>query len=1048
MQNIKQLIEYQRELNNEKNFRVQAEKCRTFLGVILKQVYEDAGIEYPKSASMLEVIDGEVVKKYFTNNRELLQALHFIRTIGMHAIHDISIKKKDAQLAADNVLSILKYIECKEREDLSAYKNPDSLSEYETRKIYIDTYLREAGWEILEIENQCVAGKAGIEIKVEGMPNSQGIGFCDYVLFGRDGKPLAIIEAKKTSVSPEKGRHQVDLYAECMKRIYGYKPVLYYTNGYTIKVIDGIYPDRSVAGFHTIAELELLLQKRNRGDITDFSINDEITNRTYQKTAVTAMCERLNEKQRRGLLVMATGTGKTRVSISLVDILTRNNWVKNVLFLADRTALVNQAKRAFSKMLPNMSVCVLSDKSGDKDLNSRLMFSTYQTMINYIDAENKAFSIGRFDLIIIDEAHRSIFNKYGSIFNYYDSILVGLTATPKDEVDANTYRIFGCESGIPTSDYSLDDAVKEHYLVPYEVINKTTAILDRGIKYKELSKDEQEQLDEYLVDTNRPELEFDVPKSDIFSKLYNKDTCRKVLEDLMLYGQKVEQGELLGKTIIFAYNHMHAQMIVDCFHEMYPKYSENYCQLVDNYVKYADDLVLKFGEDPEFRIAVSVDMLDTGVDITEILNLVFFKPVKSKTKFVQMIGRGTRLHENLFGVGQDKKKFIIFDYCGNFEYFDENPDGATPNTTYTLSQRLFDIRLDLLHELQREEFQSDPFYREYYASIKNILQDKVKEIKSCDKQINVRLQMDYVDKYCVEDNWAALSPVMVKEIKNHITPLISGGLEDDYRVLSFDARVLNIEVSLIISGDIKSAAEDVKVVRSAAKYLLEEKASIPDVFDKRDVLRNVSTDVFWNSPKVSNLENIRAELRALMTYIEKTHKTWNIDIHDASSDATIPGSAFAHFDIRTYKEKVIDYLAEHLENAAVIKIKNLEPINAGDLRELERILWEELGSKDEYNKYSKSENVAAFIRSLVGLDNHTINAKLSEFVSKLSLNSRQQEYLNSIVNYVRENGDITKEDLVNKSPFSNIDLLELFGEKISAVVGMVELLHDTICVNA
>ena len=401
------------------------------------------------------------------------------------------------------------------------------MSEANTRKLYIDLYLKEAGWDVLDAENVAIAGKAGIEIKVEGMPNAQGIGFCDYVLYGRDGKPLAIVEAKKTSVSPEKGRHQVDLYGECMKAIYGYKPILYYTNGYVTKVIDGIYPDRTVMAFHTIDELELMMQRRNRGNITDLKISDRITNRPYQKMAITNLCEWLNQKHRRGLLVMATGTGKTRVAISLVDVLSRNNWVKNVLFLADRTSLVNQAKKNFAKLLPNMSICELSGNE-EKDYNARLMFCTYQTMINYIDAEDKRFTSGRFDLIIIDEAHRSIFNKYGSIFAYFDSLLVGLTATPKSEVDANTYRIFGCESGIPNFDYSLEEAVKDKYLVNYKSFSRTTKLLKRGIKYNELTEDEKRQLDEYFVD-EPPTPDFTVSEKELFKKIFNKNNSIKLI---------------------------------------------------------------------------------------------------------------------------------------------------------------------------------------------------------------------------------------------------------------------------------------------------------------------------------------------------------------------------------------------------------------------------------------------------------------------------------------------------------------------------------------
>lgn len=821
-----------------------AERVKAYRGVLtdaIDYIYESTNTHKPEKASLLELVDSDVLANYVQDS-DVINSLHYVRILGMNAEHDQKIKKTADKLAYDNLAYFIGLIEAQEKGTRAQYQKPPYMSEANTRKLYIDLYLKEAGWDVLDTENVAIAGKAGIEIKVEGMPNAQGIGFCDYVLYGRDGKPLAIVEAKKTSVSPEKGRHQVDLYGECMKAIYGYKPILYYTNGYVTKVIDGIYPDRTVMAFLTIDELELMMQRRNRGNITDLKISDRITNRPYQKMAITNLCEWLNQKHRRGLLVMATGTGKTRVAISLVDVLSRNNWVKNVLFLADRTSLVNQAKKNFAKLLPNMSICELSGNE-EKDYNARLMFCTYQTMINYIDAEDKRFTSGRFDLIIIDEAHRSIFNKYGSIFAYFDSLLVGLTATPKSEVDANTYRIFGCESGIPNFDYSLEEAVKDKYLVNYKSFSRTTKLLKRGIKYNELTEDEKRQLDEYFVD-EPPTPDFTVSEKELFKKIFNKNTCCEILEELMQYGIKTNGGELLGKSIIFAYNHHHAQMIVDCFHELYPEHPANYCQLIDNYVKYADDLILKFENDDEFRIAVSVDMLDTGIDVPAVVNLVFFKPVKSKIKFVQMIGRGTRLCDNLFGEGKDKTHFIIFDYCGNFEYFDAHPDGTDGMGGRSLSQRLFEVRLDILHELQRIEYQEQEFARSYYNKTKDLLHAAVYKIKGHSARMQVRAEMQYVDKYSDYATWESVSPLMVKEIKVHITPLLDSGLEGFDLSIAFDIRMLDIELSMLVQGNTGMATRDVKTVRQVAQYLLTEKASIPQVFAKAEQLKTLVSEQF------------------------------------------------------------------------------------------------------------------------------------------------------------------------------------------------------------
>lgn len=1020
--------------------------CRGVLASAVDYIYEKSDEPKPKQATLLELLDGIVMASY-VEEADIIHTLHYVRILGMNAEHGIKIRKKEAKLALSNITYFIGYIAAKEDGTLHVYQKPPYMSEAETRRLYIDIYLREAGWEVLEQDNVVLPAKACIEVEVDGMPNTQGKGYCDYVLYGRDGKPLAIVEVKKTSVSASTGRHQADLYVECMKQKYGYKPVIYYTNGYTTKIIDGIYPDRQVMAFHSIDELELLLQRRNRGDITDLTIKDEITNRPYQKIAITKICEMLNEKHRKGLIVMATGTGKTRLAISLVDVLTRNRWIKNVLFLADRTSLVNQAKRNFASLMPDMSICELS-AGGEKDYNARLMFCTYQTMIHYIDAEDKRFTTGRFDLIIIDEAHRSIFNRYGTIFKYFDSLLIGLTATPKNEVDANTYRIFGCEAGIPDYDYSLEEAIEEKYLVGYHVINRTSKILTEGLDWSKLTPDQREQLDEYLAgDTPTPD--FNIPGNEIFRVLFNKDTCRRVVEELMQWGLRVDNGETLGKTIIFAYNHKHADMIVKAFQELYPKYPPNTCQLVDYSVSYAEDLVIKFGTDDEFRIAVSVDMLDTGIDVPSILNLVFFKPVRSKIKFMQMIGRGTRLCENIYGPGRHKSGFQIFDYCGNFEYFGEHPEGNSPKPALTISQRLFQVRVDMLHELQRLEYQEQDWYRAYYQTLKRELHHEVVKIKNVGRyRIQVREEMQYVDKYYDFDSWTSLSAVMVEELKRHISPLLDSGLNGDPLSVAFDLRMYHIELALLVAGDVKKAASHVKNVRKIAQYLLNEKASVPQVLQKAADLKTLAQSGLWEAPEVSELERLRESLRDLMHLLKgESSGQYDIDIADevGESGYEVPDTVI---DIRTYREKVIDYLLEHSDSEVIRKIHNLEPITNEDLKSLERILWHELGSQTDYQNTTELDNLAAFVRSLIGLSQEAVNEKFGEYLSGNLFNSQQQEFVRTIITYVRNNGDIQVEDLVNAEPFNNFDLQEMFGVNLKSVVNIINVLHNSITVAA
>lgn len=1022
-----------------------ARQCRQVLVSAIDYIFEKAGAEKPKSASLLELIENPVVTSCI-NDDDLISSLHYVRILGMNAEHGRSVRPKEAKLALENVTYIIGLLKAKEAGTDASYRKPPYMSEAATRRLYIDQYLKEAGWDVLDTENVPQPGKAGIEIEVQGMPNPHGLGYCDYVLYGNDGRPLAIVEVKKTSVSPDKGRHQVMLYADCMEKKYGYRPVLYYTNGYITKIIDGTYTDRQIYAFHSRDELERLMQRRTIGPISDMRINTEITGRPYQSIAITKICEWFNLKHRRGLLVMATGTGKTRVAISLVDVLTRNKWVKNVLFLADRISLVNQAKRNFAHLLPDMSICELS-AAGEKDLNARLIFCTYQTMINYIDAEDKLFTTGRFDLIIIDEAHRSIFNRYGTIFKYFDSLLIGLTATPKNEVDANTYRIFGCEAGTPNFDYSLQEAINDKYLVGYKVINRSSKLMEEGIKYADLSPEEREQLEDYLPDED-PSPEFTISNSEIFKYLFSIDTCRKVLEELMRWGLRVDGGETMGKTIIFAYNHKHAQMIVDLFREMYPQYHENYCQLVDYSVNYGEDLVIKFGEDPNFRIAVSVDMLDTGIDVPAVLNLVFFKKVRSKIKFVQMIGRGTRLCENIYGPGKHKSGFLIFDYCGNFKYFGEHPDGKEGKEMLTLSQRLYQIRLDMLYELQKLEYQEDTWFHAYYDQIKAELHNEVIRIKSKDSRIQVREAMQYVDKYYDKKTWISLSPVEVKEIKRHISPLLDSGINGDHLSVAFDARIYYVEKTLLATGTVTGANDHIKNLRLVAKFLIEEKASITQVLEKAQDLKQLASKEYWDTVNVPELERIRESLRGLMVFLTGSERQkMDIDIADFITESEYQPDDTV-IDIRTYREKVIDYLMEHSDSPVIKKIHNLEPINSTDLEELENILWHELGTQEEYNRTTSKTNLAAFIRSLIGLSQEAVNEKFSEYLSGNLLNAQQQEFIRTIINYVRENGDVDLSDMVNTEPFNNFDLIQLFGERLNALKSVIALLHGCIQANA
>ena len=1067
---------------------------RKALEYIVTELYRMKNIEIPERTSLVELVDSEAFREFIGNDR-VMMAVHYVRKVGNNGVHNKKVTKRESFFGLLNIYNVVaailqklkvikeivpfdetlipkkphsqlvipspKIVETKPQpivfkeasKEVVENKTPVQeiaidISEAETRKLYIDLMLKEAGWEVLDTEGAIQPSKACIEVEVEGMPNNEGVGYCDYVLFAANGLPLAVVEAKRTSVSPIKGKHQAELYAECLEKRYGVKPVIYYTNGFETYIIDGLgYPPRRLYAFHTESDLELLIQQRQRHDITDFSVKDNITDRHYQKMAIKSVCEHFNSKHRRGLLVMATGTGKTRVSISLVDVLARNGWVKNVLFLADRIPLVSQAHKNFVKLLPHMTTSVLSEDK-DPDTTARITFSTYQTMINYIDRDEKAFSVGRFDLIVIDEAHRSIFGKYTAIINYFDALLVGLTATPRDEVDRSTYETFQMEQGVPNYAYELEDAVSEGYLVNYRGFKRGSLILKDGIKYKDLSPEEQEQLEkvwEYeqakkAIDNESAKR--DIRSDEIFKYIFNLDTIDHVLQDLMENGLKVQSGERIGKTIIFAYNHRHAEMIVERFYALYPEYaseSSEFCALIDNYVTYSKDLIDKFEiRDGNPQIAVSVDMLDTGIDVPDVLNLVFFKIVKSRIKFMQMIGRGTRLSKDVFGPGQDKEFFYIFDWCRNFEYFDKNPDGNKAKTVPSLTEKIFSLRARIAFQLQHQKWQEDEFAKQLHDETKAVLKEQVATLS--DSHISVRERWEQVSHFKNDDSWVYISEVDVNTLSNEIAPLLPKNTLDE-SAKKFDVLTMLIELSLL-DGE-TSCVKAVKNVQTIAEKL-QEKATLPQVQSKMTTIKEVLSEVAWQNVSLNWLEKVRKDLRDLVKFLMGGDNKWfSVDIEDTISDeGTIDGIT----PRVTYKQNVLDFLSQNRNLPVLQKIYDMEQLTKADVAELERILWQELGSKDDYNKFTNSmpcgSNVAIFIRSILGVDRKNAVRRFSEFISGNELNAEQEDFLMTIISYVCENGDITKEIVVNEAPFD--ERLSVFSPYMLPLAKYIDTIHTVI----
>lgn len=963
---------------------------------------------------------------------------------GIHAV-----STDEPQVAIDVVNSVPQ----------SAIENPtkpgekpkESLaSEAITRKCLIDYMLNEAKWDILTVKGDIQGGKAGIEIKVEGMPTPSGIGYCDYVLFSKGGKPLAVVEAKSTIQNAGKGRKQAIMYADCLEAKYGVRPVIYYTNGYVTKVIDGLgYPDREVISFHSHDDLEYLIQKRGRADITDLTIDDAITNRPYQKTAIKSLVEWLNLKHRRGLLVLATGTGKTRVSISLCKLLANNNWIKNVLFLADRTELVGQARSNYENLLPSESMTSLSDDDVP-DLEARFVFSTYQTMINYINEVDVKFSVGHFDLIIIDEAHRSVFGKYGAIFQYFDSLLIGLTATPRDEIDKNTFKLLELEDE-PNYEYTFDEAVKDGYLVPYKAKRHNSKMINNGIKYDELTKEQRDELEKVWdyekmlkgIDPNK-EYHRDIEGNEIFRYLINDDTIDNVLAELMESGLKIKSGEDIGKTIIFAYNHKHAERIVERFHALYPNRGADYCQLIDNQVKHHDKIIREFKTPEKLpQIAVSVDMLDTGIDVPEVLNLVFFKIVKSKIKFEQMIGRGTRLCPNIFGEGKDKELFYIFDWCGNFDYFSKNPDGIDPANSKSLTERLFSLRLDIAKELQSADHQEKEFDKKMHDDLKVLLYQQVNSIVK--ERKDARPYWNIIEPFRDNEKWTYLSDVDVLRLKE-IGKLIPQD-DDDESAKKFDVIMLHLQLAHIDST--VRVGQFRQVVVNIAAHL-EKKGTVPAVMTRIETIRNVQKPQFWENESLDSLESVRTELRDLIKLLEETRKTkkFIIDIDDPYE--TVDGGEDVIIQT-TYKQRVIDYLAKNTDNPTLRKIQGFEQLTSGDFAELERIFFEELGTREDFNELAEGHpyknNVAAFIRVINGIDRKKALQIYQNFIEGNNLTSEQERYLKNILDYVSVNGDIETRNFM-EYPLKALNWRPTFGDNFVKLKDFVNQIHQVISMTA
>ena len=894
------------------------------------------------------------------------------------------------------------------------------LSEFKTRKIYIDVDMKQMGWKFTGADADVQE-----EYPVEGMAGVVGqMGYADYVLFGKDGLPLAVVEAKRSSKDPNIGRKQAVLYADCLERKFGRRPMMFTTNGFeTYFWDDQSSPQRKVSGIFSKDDLQKLMNRRTeRLDLMTVPIDDKITDRYYQKEAIRAVCEQIRLGFRKHLLVMATGTGKTRTASSLTDVLSRGRHVTNILFLADRTALVKQAKDDFKNYLPDMSLCNLCSNKDDR--SARIVFSTYPTMLNAIDDTKtkngqRLFTPAHFDLIIIDESHRSIFKKYRAIFEYFDAIMVGLTATPKTDVDRNTYDFFEMEHGVPTYAYDYETAVyQDHVLVPYYNYEVKTKFLEEGITYDDLSDEDKERYeDDFIEDGLMPDF---IPSAQLNKFVFNETTVDTVLQDLIERGIRVEGGDRLGKTIIFAQNKRHAEFILERFNKLYPQYHSVFAQRVICDDTYAQTIIDDFKVPDKMPvIAVSVDMMDTGIDVPQCVNLVFFKKVRSKAKFWQMIGRGTRLCKGLTctdridGEYTDKKRFLIFDYCGNFEYFRAHKEGFESKEVKSLTENIFGKQVKLAVLLQESAYADD----EYQALRSELTGTCCAQVMKLNTElIAVKLRMQSVEKFKKPEAFNFISEGDKGELLQQIAPIVRLDDTDE-----FAKRFDNFMYGLMIA-----AMEQMPSFKYAQKQLrdigtlLERKVSIPQVKAKLPIIKEVNTDDFWEANNILLFEKVRKELRELMTFLVEGGSGKNpiiTHLTDPIIEQQEGVQLDAAYDFEDYRAKVNRYVNENGNALAIYKLTHNIQLSAGDYQELERVLTSELGSKEDYKREFGDTPFGLLIRKIAKLDHEAAMAAFSQFINDQSLNRNQIAFVHKIINHIEQNGYMENVTMLTKPPF-------------------------------
>ncbi|MFD7324695.1 DEAD/DEAH box helicase family protein [Streptomyces sp. NPDC059875] len=903
-----------------------------------------------------------------------------------------------------------------------------------TRDLFIDLLLKEAGWDLTEDRDR--------EFEVIGEPgliSKTGKGYVDYVLWGDDGKPLGVVEAKRTRIDARAGQKQVELYADALEATYNQRPVIFYTNGYETYLWDdgNGYPPRKVQGFRTKDELHWLVRQRaGRRALKASNVNQDIAGRPYQLGAIQRVGETFErDGRRRALLVMATGTGKTRTTVALADLLQKAGWARRILFLADRQALVNQAVKAFKQHLEHTpTVNLLTEKKTD----ARVFVSTYPTMMNLVNEVTedgrRRFGPGFFDLVVIDEAHRSVYDKYGELFEYFDSLLLGLTATPKDDVDHNTYQLFQLEDGVPTDSYSLDQAARDGFLVRPTVVDVPFDSLKRGFRYADLTPEQKEAWDnlEWTEDGDIPD---EVTADQVNRFLFNAPTVDKALEVLMTHGLRVEGGDRTGKTIIFAKNNKHAEFIEERYNLHYPKGAGKDARVVTYQEKYAQQLIDDFSDPAKAPdIAISVDMLDTGIDVPEVLNLVLFKPVYSRTKFWQMLGRGTRLCADVYGPGRDKDGFHVFDLCGNAEFFNQDLDRASARQAPSLTEKLLRRQLDLVRALDRRQA-PDPAHDRGPDTVDTeaaLRWATAHRLHATVRGMNldnflVRRHRRHVEFYGgaftawhrIDDDAAAALGEDVLGLPSDYWPEDEDNGEEAKR---FDLTAYSLQLAALEGG--REYARLRGRVQEIARDLLG-KTNIPAIRDQAVLLEAVADEAWWQDVTVPMLEHLRRRLRGLVFLVDGSaaRRIVYTDIaedHGELSEIEVKGLPVGT-DEERFRQKARAYLQLHREQEAVRKLRENEQITTDDLGALEDVFLAEgvASAEDLVHTTETAGGLGLFLRRVGGLDKQAAQAAFSAFMADHELTSRQMDLVGLMIRYVEANGYMDLRDLFRNPLFNS-----------------------------